>query len=178
MVDLVHQLSGKHIVYVLQCEPLDGKETRYVGTSTSIEKRTSEHLGLAKSKGASWCAKHKPVSVLEVRVCNTKEEAACMEVMLTSIHQAQVGYQHCRGGRWNMSCDMKRRPPYFNDCEFDSAESKEEEIDLPDLLPPNYEVLRDENGVSETTPPKSCPIFRDERDPDGRLRHLAGLILH
>ena len=38
MVDLVHQLTGKHIVYVLQCEPLDGKETRYVGTSTSIEK--------------------------------------------------------------------------------------------------------------------------------------------
>ena len=47
MVDLVHQLSGKHIVYVLQCEPLDGKETRYVGSSTSIERRTSEHLGLA-----------------------------------------------------------------------------------------------------------------------------------
>ena len=50
MVDLVHQLSGKHIVYVLQCEPLDGKETRYVGTSISIEKRTYEHLSLAKSK--------------------------------------------------------------------------------------------------------------------------------
>ena len=48
----------------------------------------------------------------------------------------------------------------------------------PEMLPPNYEVLRDEHGITEQTPPKSCPCFRDERDPDGRLRHLAGLILH
>ena len=46
------------------------------------------------------------------------------------------------------------------------------------MLPANYETLRDENGIVETAPPKSCPIFRDERDPEGRLRHLAGLILH
>ena len=46
------------------------------------------------------------------------------------------------------------------------------------MLPSNYEVLRDENGIVESTPPKSCPIFRDQRDPEGRLRHLAGLIMH
>ena len=83
---------------------------------------------------------------------------------------------------------MKRRPPYFEDCEFDSPRSDEAlpptpeeelpEVQLPDLLPPNYEVLRDENGITEEKAPKSCPCFRDERDPDGRLRHLAGLILH
>ena len=176
MVDLVHQLSGKHIVYVLQCEPLDGKETRYVGTSTSIEKRTCEHLALAKSKGASWCAKHKPVSVLEVRVCNTKEEAACMEVMLTSIHQAQVGYQHCRGGRWNMPGDMKKKPPHFDNAEEyytsprSTATEKSEEPEvpteaaepphreaahLPSELPPMYHVLapKDEEGRITEPPP-------------------------
>ena len=106
-----------------------------------------------------------------------------------------------------MSGAMKKRPPYFEDIEFQSPRSEdapqEETPDtvmeapsqetsndtyplyavvaapkLPDLLPPNYEVLCDENGVTEEQPPKSCPCFRDERDPDGRLRHLAGLILH
>ena len=192
-MDLVHQLSGKHIVYVLQCEPLDGKATRYVGTSTSIEKRTSEHLGLAKSKGASWCAKHKPVSVLEVRVCNTKEEAACMEVMLTSIHQAQVGYQHCRGGRWNMPGDMKKKPPHWDNAEeyytsprsTTTEKSEEPEVPneapkLPSELPPMYHVLapKDEEGNITEPPPRECLKFQNPKDPDGRLGILAGLIMH
>ncbi len=46
------------------------------------------------------------------------------------------------------------------------------------MLPPNYEVLRDQNGITEEKAPKSFPCFRDERDPDGRLRHLGGLTLH
>ena len=85
-----------------------------------------------------------------------------------------------------MAGDMKKRPPYFDDIEFQSPRSEEKEppvddapeVQLPCLLPPNYEVLRDENGVTEETPPKSCPCFRDERAPDGRWRRLAGLILH
>ena len=92
-----------------------------------------------------------------------------------------------------MSGDMKKRPPYFEDIEFQSPRSEDApqeetsdtvmgaptpQLTLPDMLPPNYEVIRDENGVTEQHPPKSCPCFRDERDPDGRLRHLAGLILH
>ena len=177
-LDLVHQLRGKYVVYCLALEPgEDGRPRRYVGSTNNCERRMAEHLGVRRG-GAAWCKKHKPIDVISVKIVDSKEEAAAMEVMLTSLHMAEVGVQGCRGGRWNMSCDMKRRPPYFNDCEFDSAESKEEEIDLPDLLPPNYEVLRDENGITESTPPKSCPIFRDERDPGGRLRHLAGLILH
>ena len=179
-LDYVHQLKGKHVVYVLALQPgEDGKPRRYVGSTSNVERRMAEHLGV-KSGGAAWCKKYKPTDVISCRVVDSKEEAAVMEVMLTSLHMSQVGINFCKGGRWNMSCDLKRRPPYFNYCEFESAESNipEEEIKLPDLLPPNYEVLRDENGVSETIPPKSCPIFRDERDPDGRLRHLAGLILH
>ena len=59
-----------------------------------------------------------------------------------------------------------------------TPQPEERQLTLPEMLPPNYEVLRDENGITEAQPPKSCPIFRDERDPEGRLRHLAGLILH
>ena len=135
--------------------------------------------------GVPLGAEYKPIDVISVRVVDSKEEAAAMEVMLVSLHMADVGIQACRGGRWNMAGDMKRRPPYFEDCAFDSPRSDEalpptpeEEVKLPDLLPPNYEVLRDENGITEEKAPKSCPCFRDERDPDGRLRHLAGLILH
>ena len=40
------------------------------------------------------------------------------------------------------------------------------------------DVPLEENGITEETPPKSCPCFQDPRDPDGRLRHLAGLIMH
>ena len=58
------------------------------------------------------------------------------------------------------------------------TEEEPKEIRLPDMLPANYETLRDENGAVDVIPPKSCPIFRDERDPEGRLRHLAGLIMH
>ena len=187
-LDLVHQLRGRHIVYVLALEPgEDGQPRRYVGSSSNAERRMAEHLGV-KAGGAAWCKKHKPIDVLTTRVVETKEEAAAMEVMLCSLHMADIGIQNCRGGRWNMSGQMKRRPPYFEDCEFQSPRSdvaspptpqpEERQMTLPEMLPPNYEVLRDENGITEERPPKSCPIFRDERDPDGRLRHLAGLILH
>ena len=188
-LDLVHQLKGKHIVYVLELQPgEDNKRRRYVGSTTNVERRTAEHLGV-KSGGAAWCKKYKPIDVISVRIVDSKEEAAAMEVMLCAIHMAECGINQCRGGRWNMSGDMKKRPPYFEDIEFQSPRSEDAPqesdivmetpaITLPDILPPNYDVLRDENGVTEEQPPKSCPCFRDERDPDGRLRHLAGLILY
>ena len=82
-------------------------------------------------------------------------------------------------------------PPYFEEIEFQSPRSDEAQppsdersevdcpqLELPTMLPPNYEVLKEENDIQEANPPKSCPCFRDERDPEGRLRHLAGLILH
>ena len=123
--------------------------------------------------------KYKPIDVISVRIVDSKEEAAVMEVMLCAIHMAECGIQQVRGGRWDMCGDMTKRPPYFDDIEFESPRSEEEkQLTLPDMLPPSYEVLRDENGIKEDTPPKSCPCFRDERDPEGRLRHLAGLILH
>ena len=143
-LDLVHQLKGKHIVYVLELQPgEDGKKRRYVGSTTNVERRTAEHLGV-KSGGAAWCKKYKPIDVISVRIVDSKEEAAAMEVMLCAIHMAECGINQCRGGRWNMSGDMKKRPPYFEDIEFQSPRSEDapQEADtetptvtLPDLLP-------------------------------------------
>ena len=190
-MDFVHNLRGKHVVYVLQCEPDEqGNETRYVGCSTNIERRTAEHLGL-KSGGAAWCKLHKPISVLEVRLCNSKEEAAIMETMLTAVHQSQVGYQCARGSRWNMPGPMKRPPPYFDDAkEYVSPRSDEAEPKTPEAqaepktpeweppkdLPPCYEKLKEENGIVEDRAPVQCPCFINEKDPTGKFRQLAALL--
>ena len=191
-MDLVHQLKGRIIVYVLECEPLpDGRPIRYVGTTNNCERRTAEHMGIANGKGASWCLTHKPIDIISVRVCNTKEEAAVMETMLTSLHQAQIGYQQCRGSRWNMNQDMKKKPPYFDKVleyyidKEDDAEtatpppSREDspesvpEIKLPNMLPPEYDLLLEENGITEAKRPVSAPCFADAPDPSGRMPWLG-----
>ncbi len=178
-LDLVHQLKGKIVVYCLALQPgEDGKPRRYVGSTSNVERRTAEHLGM-KAGGAALCKKYRPIDVISVRIVDSKEEAAAMEVMLCAIHMAECGVNSTRGGRLNMPGDLKKRPLYFDNIEFQSPrENEERQLILPEMLPPAYEALRDENEITEERPPKSCPCFRDERDPDGRLRHLAGLILH
>ena len=118
-----------------------------------------------------------------------------METMLTAVHQAQVGYQCCRGSRWNMPGPMKRPPPYFDDAkEYQSprsdsstqaadgsateaqAEPKTPEWEPPKELPPCYEKLKEENGIVEDKPPVSCPCFINEKDPEGKFRQLAALL--
>ena len=127
-----------------------------------------------------------------------------MEVMLTSIHQAQVGYQHCRGGRWNMPGDMKKKPPHFDNAEeyytsprstaTEKSEEPEGPSEAPNLpseaavpphreavhVPPMYHVLapKDEEGRITEPPPRECLKFQNPKDPDGRLGILAGLIMH
>ena len=187
MVDIVHHLRGRHIVYVLECEESEGRPYRYVGSSTNVEKRLCEHLGLKKG-GASWCALHKPVSVIECRVCNTKEEAAAMEVMLATIHMSQIGFQNCAGGRLNMPGDKKKKPPHFDNVEYyttsprsDKTEKSASSIDeTVQKLPPMYHVLapKDEDGQITEAPPKECLKFQNPKDPDNRLGILAGLVLH
>ena len=180
------QSSRKYIVYCLQCTPDEnGNETRYVGYSTNIERRVSEHLGI-KSGGASWCLKHKPVSVLEVRFCNNQEEAVAMENIMFAIHASQVGYQCCRGSRLNMPGPMKRPPPYMEKCkehnesprsDSTQAGSAEETVwEPPKDLPACYEKLRDENGIIEDKPPVQCPCFINPKDPSGQYRQLAALL--
>ena len=117
-----------------------------------------------------------------------------METMLTVVHQAQVGYQCCRGSRWNMPGPMKRPPPYFDDAkEYISPRSDEaadgstpeaQEPGTPEAvhweppkdLPPCYEKLKEENGIVEDKPPVQCPCFINEKDPTGKFRHLAALL--
>ena len=188
-MDLVHQLKGRIIVYCLECEPLpDGRPIRYIGQTSNCERRVAEHMGVANGKGASWCLAHKPIDIISVRVFSTKEEAAVMETMLTSLHQAQVGYQQVRGGRWCMCTDMKKKPPYFDkvqeyylekddDAETatppPSREESPETIKLPTVLPPDYDILLKENGIIEDKPPVSAPCFNDAPDPSGRKPWLG-----
>ena len=192
-LDLVHQMRGKLVVYVLALEPdSEGREFRYVGTTQNLERRMAEHTGVKKG-GAAWCAKHKPVDIISVKVCQTTEEAAAMEVMLCSMHQAQIGYQQVRGGRWNMPGDMRRKPPHFEAAEeyymsprsTASTTASDEGTTEPEpenkWKPPAldtsvYHKIREENGITEEKPPVSCLIFKNEKDPEGRLRHLAGLV--
>ena len=51
-----------------------------------------------------------------------------------------------------------------------------EELALPTMLPPYYEKLKEENGIIEDKPPVSAPCFENWKDPDGRLRQLAGIV--
>ncbi len=73
---------------------------------------------------------------------------------------------------------MKRPPPYFEaeNTPPTSEEGDVPEIALPDILPPNYHVLRDENGIVEKVPPKSCPCFVDPKNPDEHIRAINGLL--
>ena len=187
-MDLVHNLKGKLVVYCLECEPdAEGRPFRYVGSTNNCERRMAEHMGV-KEGGAAWCKSHKPVDVISVRVCNSKEEAAVMETMLCSLHQATIGYQQARGSRWNMNQDMKKKPPYFDkvqeyyiDKEEDAAtatppvsrEESPENIKLPTMLPPGYNILLKENGITEDKPPVSAPCFNDAPDPTGRMPWLG-----
>ena len=178
-MDMVHNLKGNIVVYCLECEPdAEGRPFRYVGCTTNCERRMAEHMGV-KGGGAAWCETHKPVDIISVRVCNSKEEAAVMETMLCSLHQAKIGYQQARGARWNMNQDMKKKPPYFDkateyfldDKTATPPPSREESPDtpvvqLPTMLPHDYELLRDENGITEQKPPVSAPCFSGP-DPTG-----------
>ena len=116
-----------------------------------------------------------------------------METMLTAVHQAQVGYQCCRGSRWNMPGPMKRPPPYFDEAKeyisprSDASDARApsvleaepktpEEWEPPRDLPPCYEKLKEENGIEEDKPPVQYPCCINEKDPTGKFRHLAALL--
>ena len=119
------------------------------------------------------------MDIISVRVCNTKEEAAVMETMLCSLHQATIGYQQARGSRWNMNQDMKKKPPYFEKTKeyyLDDDSPRTPELKLPTMLPPDYAVLRDENGITEDKPPVSAPCFTAP-DPSGTKPWL-GIGVH
>ena len=179
-LNFCHNLKGKHICYVLRCESDEhGHEMVYVGSTTNIERRMAQHMGLLEG-GAAFCKQYKPISVLEVRLCNNAEEMAIMENILVSIHQARCGYQSTRGSRYNMPGPMKRPPIHFSACpEFVSPRSDastEAPFEIPTDLPPLYQKLKEENGIEEAQPPKPCLCFVNNKDPDGTYRQLASLL--
>ena len=47
------------------------------------------------------------------------------------------------------------------------------EVVLPKMLPPEYEILKAENGIVEDKPPVSCPCFNEAPDPSGRQPWLG-----
>ena len=47
------------------------------------------------------------------------------------------------------------------------------QLTLPQMLPPEYEILKKENGIVEDKPPISCPCFNDAPDPSGRQPWLG-----
>ena len=113
-----------------------------------------------------------------------------METMLCSLHQPTIGYQQARGSRWNMNQDMKRKPPYFDkvqeyflDNETATPPPSREEspetpvIKLPTVLPPEYELLAAENGITEETRPVSAPWCGDCPGPSGKKPWL-GIAVH
>ena len=86
---------------------------------------------------------------------------------------------------------MKKKPPYFDkvqeyyiDKEDDaetatpppSRENSPEsvpEVKLPTMLPPEYDLLLEENGITEAKRPVSAPCFSDAPDPSGRMPWLG-----
>ncbi len=94
-----------------------------------------------------------------------------METMLCSLHQATIGYQQALGSRWNMNQYMEKKPPYFDKAEEYYLDGETTpptpEIKLLTMLPPEYELLRGENGITEEKPPVSAPCFLNVKDPTG-----------
>ncbi len=78
-----------------------------------------------------------------------------------------------------MNMDMKKKPPHFDKVqeyfldEATTAPSSREdspstpEIKLPTILPPDYDLLCEENGITEERRPVSAPCF-DAKDVTGR----------
>ena len=78
-----------------------------------------------------------------------------------------------------MNQDMKKKPPYFDkvqeyflDNETATPPPSREEspntpvVKLPTMLPHDYEILREENGILEEKAPVSAPCFTAP-DPTG-----------
>ena len=134
-MDLVHKCKGKRIVYVLACEPCPetGNEIRYIGQTRDCEKRICQHCGI-QNGGAKWTESHPPIDVLSVRVVETEEEAAAMEVMLFQLHAAKIGYGFCRGARWNMNGPMQRPPPGFTEEHVSPPNTPPSPLPCPRLI--------------------------------------------
>ena len=72
----VHCCKGKHVVYVLRCDPTgtDFPALWYVGQTVDFERRMLQHGGRITG-GAVFTKAHPPISIESVDVCKDEQEA-------------------------------------------------------------------------------------------------------
>ena len=101
----VHHTKGKICTYTLELE----NDKYWVGYSTDLEKRISQHMGKAPG-GAKWTALHKPKRIAEVKVHDSISEALAMETANWNLLAALHGHDNVRGGRYNLCENLKYLP--------------------------------------------------------------------
>ena len=77
------------------------------------------------------------------------------------------------------ACTPEPGTPKANEVrapETQAAEPEVTEWTPPKDLPPCYEKLKEQTGITEEKPPVQCPCFINEKDPTGQYRHLAALL--
>ena len=118
-------LSVGMLLYVLECEPVNGHPTFYIGVSYCLNNRLAQHTS---NRGSQWTRLHKPVRVAECRMNATLQ----MEREVTLHYMRKYGWRQVRGGPWSKAF-MKRPPKELRDVPgtyaealtADAAESKQ-----------------------------------------------------
>ena len=100
-----HRTKGKICTYTLELE----NGMWWVGYSTDLEKRISQHMGKAPG-GAQWTALHKPKRIAEVKLHSSISEALAYETANWNLLAALHGENNVRGGRYNLCEDLKYPP--------------------------------------------------------------------
>ena len=108
----VHNCKGKHVVYVLRCDPTGTEYPSlwYVGQTIDWERRLLQHGGKCPG-GAIFTKAHVPIGIESVQICKDAEEATFMEVGLWNLLAAKHGFQAVRGARMNQDCGMMKYAP-------------------------------------------------------------------
>ena len=95
-------LQVSMLLYVLECEPMNGKPTFYVGVSYALNNRIAQHTS---GRGSAWVRLHPCVRIADVRMNAT----LAMEKEVTLDYMRRYGWEQVRGGPY--SKPYMRRPP-------------------------------------------------------------------
>lgn len=98
------------IVYVWKLE----NSNYYVGLTSDIEKRSSQHL---HGKGSEWSKLHAPVKLLDEIDCNTpiERKAEHVENHFTLKFMMEYGWRNVRGGFWCHTNEKQLHKQLLND---------------------------------------------------------------
>ena len=81
------------LLYVLECEPMNGKPTFYCGVSYALNNRIAQH---ASGRGSAWVKLHPVVRIAEVRMNAT----LALEKKITLEYMRRYGWEQVRGGKF------------------------------------------------------------------------------